>query len=398
MTKENTKKMIYLLRKNREKTLQVLINYLKDTNVRIKIPNELLEELFIKKQEIEIDPKTKKTTYISKFILDSKTKKLYKHFNFSDFKYNNLFIDSNETLDIMRENQITLYTKDIFNKKLTHCEFKGIKIDGKFNGWIIEGSNFSECLGKPEINPKELADKSLHNVNLKDTHVVGNCNDIDVSGTSFKGADISEDFYLNPQKVKAKSLIGTKLSGVKIKGSFDGINILNTDFSDCITDLILDLDKLNLSVEYELKYNVFKGITLKGDLTKFKLYSNDFTGAKNASIDFATNSHIQTSSSSNIFTDVEFKNMHKASDYFLFENNNNFSKSYLIYDAYNCEKELKWYNKIMSNKDYKYYSMENIILVNEDKTLEQEIENIFSQEIKHQKEQKKLLKTLNKKI
>ena len=392
MTKENLEKIINLLRKNREKTIQVLLNLLRDTNMRIKVPNELLEKLFIQKQKIEVDKKSNKSKYISKFITDSKTKELYKYFDFSDFKYKDLHIETkgfNEsTLDIMRDNHITFYPQNIYNKELTYCELKGINIDGNFSGWNIEGSNFSGCIGYPEINPEKLSNKSLHGVNLKNAIVVGKCNNVDVTGASFKGAIVNNDFYLNPQRVKGKSLVGTKLSGVRIKGSFDGINIFNTDFSGCETDLVLDLDKLNLDSKNELKYNNFNGITLTGDLSNYKLDSNNFTGSKNAVIDFNTNSHIQISSSNNIFADVEFKNMHKASEHFLFGNNNNFTNSYIIYDAYNSQRELAWYNKIMADKEYRHF-IENIKLVNEDELLENEIMGIIEPEIEKQKKKTK---------
>lgn len=394
MTKENIEKIIHLLRSNRDKVIKILHNLLKDSNERIKVPNELLEEIFLKKQKIVIDPKTNKTKEISKFIIDSNTKELYKYFDFSDFKYNDLYLETrlinDSTLSIMKNNSITLYTKNIFNKQLTYCELNGINIDGNFDGWIIDGANFSGCSGLPEINPENLANRSLNGVNLKDTLVTGKCNNVNVSGASFKGAKLNESFYFNPQRVKDKSLVGTKLAGVKITGGFDGVTILNTDFTDCITDLVLDLDKLNTKSK-ELKYNTFKGITLKGDLGKFRLDSNDFTGSKNAIIDFKSNSHIHISSCNNIFTDVEFRNLHKASEYFLFGNNNDFTNSYLIYDAHNCEKELQWYHRFMNERDYRHF-IEKIKLINEDEFLELEIKKIIDAEIE---EQKKKIKKSN---
>ena len=50
MDNEATKKLIDLIKKDRKKVLQILMNLFKNFNGRIKVPNELLEELFIKKE------------------------------------------------------------------------------------------------------------------------------------------------------------------------------------------------------------------------------------------------------------------------------------------------------------------------------------------------------------
>ena len=48
--KKLQKKLINLIKKYRKKVLQILMNLFKNFNGRIKVPNELLDELFIKKE------------------------------------------------------------------------------------------------------------------------------------------------------------------------------------------------------------------------------------------------------------------------------------------------------------------------------------------------------------
>ena len=378
---ETAKKLIKLLKKDRKKVLQILTNLFKDFDGRIEVPNELLEEIFIKKETKEIDGKE---TLISKFIVNKETENLYKYFDFNDFKYENLFIEQeryeDKTLDLMRDNNITFYTNNIVNKKANNCNFKNIIINGNFDGWDIEGSSFIYCIGLPEINPCKTSNKSIKNVKLGNTIVTGNCDYVDITGASFENAIISDDFTIDPQKVKNKDLTRTTFSGVKLIGSFDNTIINGTNFNNCQTKLVLDLNKINPGCKKVLKYNKFGGITFKGDLSEFELDSNDFTNSKNAIIDFDNSAYIHISSKGNIFSDVTFRNIRRVSDHFLFDNRNNFTNATISYNSYNCEYELNWYNKIKNSKIFK-----DIILINEDRELEEVVKQIINPEITKQK-------------
>ena len=323
MDKETAEKLINLLKNDRKKVIQILINILEDFDGKLKVPSELLEELFIEKTKKKINEEEKQ---VSTFIVDSETKKLYKYFDFSDFTYENLYINTDKTsynsLDIMRDNNIVFATKNIINKVARNCNFENIWIEGNFDGWNIELSNFERCMGLPTINPNKTSNKSINGVTLGNTIVSGNCDDVDITGASFLNAVIDKDFSINPQTIKDKDLRRTILSGVKIVGSFDGATIGSTNFKGCQTELILHLDKINPGSKKELKFNNFGGITFEGDLTEYELESNDFTGSKNAVIDFSKYSYIQISSKWNNFADVTFKNMYRAGEHFLFDNNN----------------------------------------------------------------------------
>lgn len=381
MDKETSERLIVLLKKDRKRVVQILINMLNDFDGKLKVPNKLLEELFIIKEKKKID---EDEIQVSMFNVEPDTMKLYKYFDFSDFTYENLYIDTNNysrnSLDIMRDNHIIFSTHNIINKKAYNCNFKDIYIDGDFDGWDIESSNFEGCLGLPKINPNKTSNKSIKNVKLGNTIVSGNCDDVNIIGASFLNAIISAKFSINLQKIKNKDLSRTILSGAELTGSFDGTIINNTDFRNCKTKLILHLDKIHSNSTKELKYNYFGGITFEGDLAEYELVSNDFTGSKNAVIDFNKVSFIQTSSKWNNFADVTFKNIYRAANHFLYDNNNKFANSYISYDSYNCSSELKWYENLKEAASFK-----DIILINEDKELEDEIKKIIKPEIIKQK-------------
>ena len=381
MDKETAEKLINLLKNDRKKVIQILINILEDFDGKLKVPSELLEELFIEKTKKKINEEEKQ---VSTFIVDSETKKLYKYFDFSDFTYENLYINTDKTsynsLDIMRDNNIIFSTKNIVNKVARNCSFENICIEGNFDGWNIELSDFGGCMGLPTINPNKTANKSINGVTLGNTIVSGNCDGVDITGASFLNAVIDKDFSINPQTIKDKDLSRTILSGVKIVGSFDGATIGSTNFKGCQTELILHLDKINPGSKKELKYNSFGGITFEGELNEYELESNDFTGSKNAVIDFSKYSHIQISSKWNNFADVTFKNMYRADEHFLFDNNNEFANSYVSYNSYNCGPELRWYNNAKNTKGFK-----KIIMINEDQEIEEEIKRIINPEIIKQK-------------
>ena len=75
MDKETAEKLINLLKNDRKKVIQILINILEDFDGKLKVPSELLEELFIEKTKKKINEEEKQ---VSTFIVDSETKKLYK--------------------------------------------------------------------------------------------------------------------------------------------------------------------------------------------------------------------------------------------------------------------------------------------------------------------------------
>ena len=95
-------------------------------------------------------------------------------------------------------------------------------------------------------------------------------------------------------------------------------------------------------------------------------------------------------SKNNDLTNVIFKNINKANNDFLFASfkNNIITDAIIIYDAYNAEKEIAWYNSYLE-KDILYKIPEKFI--NQDELLENEVKDIFEDEIAIQK--KKTMKS-----
>ena len=388
MDRETAERLIVLLKKDRKRVIQILTNLLKDFDGRITVPNELLEELFIKKTKKVVN---KKDETISEFIVDPNVLKLYKYFDFGKFTYKNLYInidkDKNNTLNIMRDNDIIFYTDNIINKRATGCKFKDIFVSGNFNDWNIENADFTGCLGFPKINPSKTSNKSIANVQLADTIVLGDCDNVDITGASFENATIFKGFVINPQKVKGKNLSRTKLKGVEIVGSFDKSIIDTTDFTGCTTDLVLNLDKINYGKKKKLSYNKFSGITIEGNLVEFELSNNDFTGSINAVMDFDKSSYVQISSKWNNFSDVTFKNMYKADQSFLYMNNNKFDNACILYNSFNKSSETCWYSRAIDDTETRK-AIEKITMINEDEEIEKEIKSIIGPEIIKQKVKK----------
>lgn len=287
----------------------------------------------------------------------------------------------------MREHGIILYPQDIYDKEARYCKFKDIIIEGNFDGWDIEGANFEGCKGTPIINPEKL-NGYFDGVNAAGVTIIGGCNDVLITGTSFENAIIDKDFFIDPQKIRYKSLANTKLAGVTIKGSFDGVKIYRTNFKGSNVLNPINLDTIKTENNGKLVGNNFNGITFEGELSRFDLIENAFNNSTGAVIDFSKNDN--GLSRNNDLTDVIFKNINEANEEFLFASfkNNNIVDAVIIYDAYNAEKEIAWYNSYLQ-KDQSYKIPKKII--NQDELLENEIKEIFKDEIAIQK--KKTMKS-----
>lgn len=386
MTKENTEKLINLLKIDRKKVIQIIKNLLKDNEKRITVPQELLEEIFIIKETRKIN---NKPVIVSKFDTNENVLELYKYFDFSNFKYSNLVLNAtsdNTILNLMRKHNIILYPQDIYDKEATHCNFKDIIIEGKFDGWDIEGADFKGCRGNPIVNPEKLSG-GFDYVNAAGVKIVGGCNDVLITGTSFENAIIDKYFFIDPQKIRYKSLAKTKLAGVTIKGSFDGVKIHKTNFKDSKVLSPINLDKIKTENNGKLEGNNFNGITFEGELSRFDLIGNLFNGSTGAVIDFEKNDN--SLSKNNDLTNVIFKNIHKANNDFLFASlkNNTIIDAVVIYDAYNAENEISWYNNYSQQIPYRIPKQ----FINQDELLENEITDIFEDEIAIQK--KKTMKS-----
>ena len=405
MTNLNIEKLIKLLKEDRKRILTILLEIFEKVNGRLKVPNELLKEIFLENTYIKTNGEKHD---ITKLRCDDLTMQLYKYFDFSKFTYSNLCViyntnnpnNNQTTLQIMRDNNIIFYTDKIYNKDCNSAIFKGIIIQGNFDNWKIENTDFENCFGNPIIHPECLLDKSLYGVKLADTYISGNCDDVLVESASFKGAHIDKDnFRFTPQKVKKASLRNSILSGVPINGNLDDVYVCNTNFTDYVGNVVFNCDAWTLE---ELLGNTFAGVYFSGSFDKkVKLKRNNFTESLNLIIDCST---INTRESrDNIFTDVTFRNLSKSSTYFcnmqrqLLElkeyTNNIFTNSIISYDALNKKDELKYYEDICKKSRYiEKTGLKDVMLENEDFELEEEIKSIIIPEIESQKKFKKTKK------
>ena len=235
-TKNNTEKLINLLKKDREKVIQVITNILKDNNKRIIVPQELLDALFIIKETRKIN---NQPVIISKFDTNKNVLELYKHFDFSNFTYSNLVLNAsnNSILKLMREHGIILYPQDIYDKEASYCKFKDIIIEGKFDGWDIEGADFKGCKGTPIINPEKL-NGYFDGVNAAGVTIIGGCNDVLITGTSFENAIIDKDFFIDPQKIRYKSLANNNNNTANVGNTGNTANTVNADGASNANNLI----------------------------------------------------------------------------------------------------------------------------------------------------------------
>ena len=81
-----------------------------------------------------------------------------------------------------------------------------------------------------------------------------------IGNTNFTG--YIGELELNPQKVKNKTISGSKLAGITVTGSLDGIVIRGVDFTDAKGDIKVNPQKVP---EKELMGINFSGVTLCGD-------------------------------------------------------------------------------------------------------------------------------------
>lgn len=154
-------------------------------------------------------------------------------FHLSDFK--NVHIDLNK----------------VPNKNLSRCTFRGVKLSGDLDNATIDSTNFS---GYDTDNEKGYltldVDKasSIKGAKLNGLKVCGSFDKKDISGVDFSGA--LGDIKIDPQKVKDKWFICTKLDGVTLVGedggpSFKDVVLIETSFRGIRNkELVINLDEL----------------------------------------------------------------------------------------------------------------------------------------------------------
>lgn len=139
------------------------------------------------------------------------------------------------------------------NKDLSNCTFRGVKLSGDLDNAIINNTDFT---GYDTDNEKGYLTLDVNKVlsmkgtKLNGVKVCGSFDGKSISGVDFSGA--LGDIKIDPQKVKDKWLIGTKLDVVTLVGedgepSFKDVVLIDTSFRGVRNkELVINLDELSL--------------------------------------------------------------------------------------------------------------------------------------------------------
>ena len=146
-----------------------------------------------------------------------------------------------------------------------------------FDDVLVSDIDFTGSKGV-KLNIQKIAEKSLKNTKLSGVKIIGLFNDVNVIGTDFTGC-ISK-IPLNPQVVKNWDLAYAKLNGIKIEGSFTGVCVIGTDFTGSTGAVI----NPQLVAESSLRKARLSGVEVKGSLDDVVVIYTDFTGSKKARI------------------------------------------------------------------------------------------------------------------
>lgn len=157
--------------------------------------------------------------------------------------------------DIEKDDQGNIFY--VFNSILYTVKTKIDYSNVNFEGVSFENIDLKMTYGI-KFNPQKIYKKSLKGTKLsKDSKVIGNekINQVDlfegvcIEYTEFNGC---QNVIIIPQTVYNKDFSYTKLEGVKINGSFDGVSIWNTSFKDS-SGAKLD-PKTTKNFEYAVSY------------------------------------------------------------------------------------------------------------------------------------------------
>ncbi len=146
-----------------------------------------------------------------------------------------------------------------------------------FDGVNVEGADFTGSKGA-KLNPQKVAFKSLNGTKLTDVEIKGSLKGVDVRGADFTG---SKGAKLNPQKVAFKSLYCTKLADVEIKGSLDNVEVIRTDFTGSKGAIIDPQEVANKS----LYCTKLTDVEIKGSFDGITVQGANFTGSKGGKLD-----------------------------------------------------------------------------------------------------------------
>ena len=145
-----------------------------------------------------------------------------------------------------------------------------------FDNVYVREVDFSDYVGV-KLNPQTIANQDLRYSTLSGVKIIGRFDGVDIACTNFKG---SNGAVINPQTVLDKNFEGTILTDTKINGSFDGCVLNRTNFtgSECAVINPQKVANKNLS-----SCN-FSSVTFIGPFDGCSIYNSSFEGSNGALI------------------------------------------------------------------------------------------------------------------
>jgi len=160
-----------------------------------------------------------------------------------------------------------------FFKVLKKIDFSNVNFDGVYVG----GQDLSQFKGI-SLNPQTINIKSLSGTKLNGVTITGSFDGVRVNYADFTGA--KGMLEINPQEVYDKSLVSTVLNGVEFIGPFDGCDIRDADFTGSTRAVI----NPQLIKDKRLYATILNGVTITGSFDDVYINSVNFTGSVGAVI------------------------------------------------------------------------------------------------------------------
>jgi len=161
-----------------------------------------------------------------------------------------------------------------FFKVLKKIDFSNVNFDGVYVG----GQDLSQFKGI-SLNPQTINIKSLSGTKLNGVTITGSFDGVRVNYADFTGA--KGMLEINPQEVYDKSLVSTVLNGVTITGSFDGVRVNYADFTGAKGMLEINPQEV---YDKSLVSTVLNGVEFIGPFDGCDIRDADFTGSTRAVI------------------------------------------------------------------------------------------------------------------
>ena len=136
------------------------------------------------------------------------------------------------------------------------------------------------------INLDEIYNKSLYHTKLSEVKIAGSFVNTNIEYADFTGCSVE----LIPQIVLNKSLEGAVLDGVTFIGAFDNTIISGADFRNS-KNVIINVDKLGSK---DLRNCIFGGVKFEKMIENADIRGADFTGSTKGCINLYNNLYDET--------------------------------------------------------------------------------------------------------